>query len=500
VKITTITFIPELLQKILSYHKENPKIIFKCALVSKSWCDTAIPFLWKKPFRFCYSTFQYKIVKVYIQFLSEEFLNEYDLNLENSRPPSYNYLSFLQELVYLTLYESLINLLKKQRSYKPLPNTEKDQDDQFCPSFHPSRPFMIKKVLPIMNELCNLFVRNGTKILFFNLSAPYVDCNCKWLPLNNYVGFSFQSLSLIQTFICDNNGYDFNEILLELSKVSKNILTMEIKKPQSYQNLSRWINLINSQKSLQRLKLENFFNQHSSLIASAIPSQYNSLKEVELVDCKFFQTNLLDELSYCPNLISLKIKDCTFIEKSVIIMKGFSSLKTFFISKSLLPQESFLSIIGQPSKLLRITLNLIDFFKYPKILPFVGLNCFQLKILDILLVEETFERIIPIMENCKSLEEVSIWEKFDWIGHEFYDHLGSYVGNYMDPNLVMIKISNRLPKNLRKFHFPQIFNFTLKEIQYFIQNAPNTLQDLKFYAIVNDKNDVIDLLKNFAGR
>src|SRR6266540_6374885 len=103
------------------------------------------------------------------------------------------------------------------------------------------------------------------------------------------------------------------------------------------------------------------------------------------------------------------------------------------------------------------------------------------------------------MENFKSLEEVSIWEKFDWICHEFYDHLGSYVGNYMDPNLVMIKISNRLPKNLRKFHFPQIFNFTLKEIQYFIQNAPNTLQDLKFYAIVNDKNDVIDLLKNFAG-
>jgi len=43
-------------------------------------------------------------------------------------------------------------------------------------------------------------------------------------------------------------------------------------------------------------------------------------------------------------------------------------------------------------------------------------------------------------------------------------------------------------------------NFPLKEIQYFIQNAPNTLQDLKFYAIVNDKNDVIDLLKNFAGR
>ncbi|CAG8435434.1 984_t:CDS:2 [Funneliformis mosseae] len=393
--MTSITLIPELLQKILSYHKENPKIIFKCALVSKSWCDTAIPFLWKKPFRFCYSTFHYKIVRVYLQFLPKKFLDELDFNqIITSDNPAYNYLSFLQELAYLTLYESLLNLLKKQRSYKTLSTSEKVQDDQLCPSFHPSKQFMINKMLPILNELCNLFIKNGTKILNFNLSALYINCSCK-------------------------------------CKTSRNISSMEIKKPQSHQNISQWVTLINSQRYLQKLKLEMFYSKYSSMIALAIPSQYHSLKEVELT----------------------------------------------------------YSMLGQPSKLEKITLNLIDFFKYPKIIPFICLNCSQLKVLEIVLVEETFEKLVSILENCQLLEEVSIWEKFDWIGHEFYDYHDSYFGNYMNPNLVIKKISNHLPRNLKKLHFSQLFNFTFEDIQYLIQNAPNTLQDLKFYAIVNDKND-----------
>ena len=115
-------FIPELLENIISYHKEDPKTLFKCALVSKSWCDTVIPFLWKNPFRFCYSTSQHKIIKVYLKLLSKEFLNKFDLNqiICLNPLPSYNYLSFLQELVYITLYESLINLLKKELSYKTI--------------------------------------------------------------------------------------------------------------------------------------------------------------------------------------------------------------------------------------------------------------------------------------------------------------------------------------------------------------------------------------------
>ncbi|CAG8452039.1 9824_t:CDS:2 [Funneliformis caledonium] len=275
---------------------------------------------------------------------------------------------------------------------------------------------------------------------------------------------------------------------MELSKTSRNISSMEIKKPQSHQNISQWVTLINSQRYLQKLKLEMFYSKYSSMIALAIPSQYHSLKEVELAYCKFYQASLLDELSSCPNLISLIIKDCSFVEKSKII-NHFVSLKSLYISKSQLPQEYFLAMLGQPSKLEKITLNLIDFFKYPKIIPFICLNCSQLKVLEIVLVEETFEKLVSILENCQLLEEVSIWEKFDWIGHEFYDYHDSYFGNYMNPNLVIKKISNHLPRNLKKLHFSQLFNFTFEDIQYFIQNAPNTLQDLKFYAIVNDKND-----------
>ncbi|RIA87426.1 hypothetical protein C1645_287575 [Glomus cerebriforme] len=529
--MNTTIFIPELLENIISYHKEDPKILFKCALVSKRWCDTTIPFLWKNPFRFCYSTSQHKIIRVYLLFFSKEFLNEFDLNQiicsKNSYPPSYNYLSFLQELVYLTLYESLINLLKKELSYKTLSASSNKKE---CSIFHPSEQFMKNKVLPIMNELCRLIMKNGTRINHFNLSAPPVTCNCKWLPLN-YITIpslpqSSKSLSSLKSFICDNNGYNFNNIITELSNYSKNIKTIEIKKPQTDQNISRWINLINSQNRLQKLKLELFYNQDSSKIALSIPSQYNSLREVELVDCKFYQTILLDELSKCSNLISLKIKDCSFsttiinnynyninninddidpicsyflddIEPFPII-NYFKSLKSLYISKSQLSQEYFLSFVGQTSNLERITLMLIDFFKYPKIIPFIYLNCFQLKILEIVLVEETFEKIIPIIENCKLLEEISIVEKYDWIGHEFFDYHDSYIDNFMNPNQVIKIISTILPKNLKKFHFPQIFNFSLEAIQIFIQNSPITLQDLRFYAIINDKNDIIHLLENFA--
>lgn len=554
--MTITIFIPELLENIISYHKENPKTLFKCSLVSKGWCNIVIPYLWKNPFRFCYSTSQHKIIKVYLQFLSKEFLKEHDLNdlkeiiqINNLKPPSYNYLSFLQEFIYITLYDSLINLLKKELSYKALSySNEKD-----CSIFHPSKNFMLGKVLPIMNELIKLLMKNGTRIFHFNLSAPSVTCNCKWLPSNYIILPSQQQqqqvlqqqqqqqkqcqhqqpmlFSSLQSFICDNNGHDFNHIIMELSNHSKNILNLEIKKPQNDQNISHWINLINSQKNLQKLKLELFYNHDSYKIALSIPSQYHSLKEVELVDCKFSQTILLDELSKCLNLISLKIKDCSFsnnnyylnnnnhninrtdrgdisptsscspsyfldyIEHSSYIINNFKSLKSLYISKSQLSQKYFLSFIGQDSKLEKITLSLIDFFKYPEIIPFISFNCFQLKILEIVLVEETFEKIIPIIENCKLLEEISIWEKYDWIGHEFFDY---HNDNFLTPNQVIKIISNILPKNLKKFHFPQIFNFSYEGIKYFIQNSPFTLSDLRFYVIINDKNDVINLLENFA--
>ncbi|CAB4396423.1 unnamed protein product [Rhizophagus irregularis] len=569
--MTITIFIPELLENIISYHKENPKTLFKCSLVSKSWCNIVIPFLWKNPFRFCYSTSQHKIIKVYLQFLSKEFLKEHDLNdlkeifqINNLKPPTYNYLSFLQELIYITLYDSLINLLKKELSYKVLSHSnEKD-----CSIFHPSKNFMLGKVLPIINELIKLLMKNGTRIFHFNLSAPSVTCNCKWLPSNYIILPSQQQqqqvlqqhqqqvlqqqqllllqqqqqqqkhhqyfqpmlFSSLQSFICDNNGHDFNHIIMELSNYSKNILNLEIKKPQNDQNISHWINLINSQKNLQKLKLELFYNHDSYKIALSIPSQYHTLKEVELVDCKFTQTILLDELSKCSNLISLKIKDCSFlnnnynninnnninrndrgdksptssyspsyfldyIEHSSYIINNFKSLKSLYISKSQLSQKYFLSFIGQDSKLEKITLSLIDFFKYPDIIPFISFNCFQLKILEIVLVEETFEKIIPIIENCKLLEEISIWEKYDWIGHEFYDY---HDNNFLNPNQVIKTISSILPKNLKKFHFPQIFNFSYEGIKFFIQNSPITLSDLRFYIIIDDKNDVINLLENFA--
>jgi hypothetical protein len=539
--MTITIFIPELLENIISYHKDNPKTLFKCSLVSKSWCNIVIPFLWKNPFRFCYSTSQHKIIKVYLQFLSKEFLNEFDLNdlnqiiqINNLKPPSYNYLSFLQEFVYITLYESLINLLKKELSYKVLSYS----NDKNCSIFHPSKNFMINKVLPIMNEFIKLLMKNNTRIFHFNLSAPSVTCNCKWLPSNYIIlpppshqnssssSSSSLLLSSLQSFICDNNGHDFNNIIMELNNYSNNILNLEIKKPQNDQNISYWINLINSQKNLQKLKLELFYNHDSYKIALSIPSQYHSLKEVELVDCKFFQTILLDELSKCSNLISLKIKDCSFSNNnnnnyyfnnnnnsegdksptcnldyiefsssSFNIINNFKSLKSLYISKSQLSQKYFLSFIGHESKLEKITLNLIDFFKYPDIIPYISFNCFHLKILDIVLVEETFGKIIPIIENCKLLEEISIWEKYDWIGHEFYDY---YDNNFLNPNQVIKIISNILPKNLKKFHFPQIFNFSYEGIKYFIQNSPFTLCDLRFYVIVNDTNDVINLLENFA--
>ncbi|CAG8642161.1 1443_t:CDS:2 [Rhizophagus irregularis] len=432
---------------------------------------------------------------------TSEFLKEHDLNdlkeifqINNLKPPTYNYLSFLQELIYITLYDSLINLLKKELSYKVLSHSnEKD-----CSIFHPSKKFMLGKVLPIINELIKLLMKNGTRIFHFNLSAP-----------SHHQYFQPMLFSSLQSFICDNNGHDFNHIIMELSNYSKNILNLEIKKPQNDQNISHWINLINSQKNLQKLKLELFYNHDSYKIALSIPSQYHTLKEVELVDCKFTQTILLDELSKCSNLISLKIKDCDksptssyspsyfldYIEHSSYIINNFKSLKSLYISKSQLSQKYFLSFIGQDSKLEKITLSLIDFFKYPDIIPFISFNCFQLKILEIVLVEETFEKIIPIIENCKLLEEISIWEKYDWIGHEFYDY---HDNNFLNPNQVIKTISSILPKNLKKFHFPQIFNFSYEGIKFFIQNSPITLSDLRFYIIIDDKNDVINLLENFA--
>src|SRR4051794_11478893 len=85
--------------------KENGKELYSCIFVNREWCQTAIPFLWKNPwkkFTFYSPTTKnrYKILfKCFLMMMpkeSKEFLNfliedSFSQSKDSLRPPLFNY-------------------------------------------------------------------------------------------------------------------------------------------------------------------------------------------------------------------------------------------------------------------------------------------------------------------------------------------------------------------------------------------------------------------------
>ncbi|CAB4475476.1 uncharacterized protein OCT59_018373 [Rhizophagus irregularis] len=112
----TIPYLPtECLRYILSFIEDDDiQTLHSILLLNRTWCKNTVPILWKKPFTLSQSREQLsleKIIPIYLSYLPDDFLDIPEMqNIKRcvyKRSTIFNYASYLKELDYKKLYETI---------------------------------------------------------------------------------------------------------------------------------------------------------------------------------------------------------------------------------------------------------------------------------------------------------------------------------------------------------------------------------------------------------
>src|SRR3954452_13723834 len=92
------------------FHDYDYNSLFSCLLVNRYWCETAVPILWRNPWRYQMKEYQKKsLFNIIVSFISEEskeFLTSvlppstYDI-------PSFDYLTYCRSIINYNLYDMI---------------------------------------------------------------------------------------------------------------------------------------------------------------------------------------------------------------------------------------------------------------------------------------------------------------------------------------------------------------------------------------------------------
>ncbi|RGB27947.1 hypothetical protein C1646_768460 [Rhizophagus diaphanus] len=99
------------LYEIFTLLKDDTKSLHSCILVNRLWCETAMPYLWSKPFRQSTPP-PASLINNFIACLSDDEraeLIQAGIRIPNvfKRPPTFNYASFLPHVSLESLYSAV---------------------------------------------------------------------------------------------------------------------------------------------------------------------------------------------------------------------------------------------------------------------------------------------------------------------------------------------------------------------------------------------------------
>src|ERR1044072_2292578 len=288
--------------------KTNLSDLFSCIQVCKTWCETAMPILWRDPFynntRMSNETI---LIDVYLStFTLEELKN---LNLPSNliedyhkKQPKYDYARFLRRL----------NLTRIRTAASFWFNNKK--------RIH-SKDITITKDCQIFQLLCSHFVSHATNIKCVEFEPEYnssIDFNIFNLP-----GAEI-SLSSLKEISCYGEAYNIN-LDEQASKISTNIHKLKISLiygcPLNSSTLINLSDYIKSQRQLKEFSIDNRIGCYCcpqdltlaldlTVVFESLDTQSITLSCISFVSIDFYNNFPLDQLSQCKNLKELNITRC----------------------------------------------------------------------------------------------------------------------------------------------------------------------------------------------
>ncbi|RIA91404.1 hypothetical protein C1645_822105 [Glomus cerebriforme] len=414
--------IPKLSTNILSLLfeelEEEISTLYSCILVNRDWCQEAIRFLWKNPWKSFIDKYKDKRYKILFEcFLmmmskeSKEFLDSNGIKIENLISTKKNY-SLQTTLFNYTSFCKVINLNIINNMINYNINNIKDKNLKF--------EFSIKdhyqKYL-INQEILKLLISNTSKLSILILSCEFPQ------PIATFPN-SFISLSQLNELHCYG---PINEVIFYgLSQLCRNIEKLVIEGYDQKKNRkNRGLRLlIEQQTNLKRVKFSNYYDDYRyisqisySELGKALAAKSSSIIEL---DFDYFNPILLrflnkfqDNLTIFKFNISCKIIELSTIKEYEEYLKdiSFTNLQQLVIYYYCCHFEIIQKVIEKTNRgIKKINIGIYDKCnedeKDDKLIPIITKHCPKLELLSALV--DNLDEIKELIMECQNLRGLVI--------------------------------------------------------------------------------------------
>ncbi|GBB95329.1 hypothetical protein RclHR1_02510023 [Rhizophagus clarus] len=459
-----IFMLPETLYPILDCIRYDTKSLHSCMFVNRTWCRLTAPFLWRAPFKERRSS----LVSTYVKCLGSGAKGK--LKLFNNFPqealenPTFDYMYYLHELHYPTLYDSVKSWCEEQYLNDYI-------GDDFV--LYPATTILDLLIVRFMSK-----ARHLTNLLIPSVSHRKGDYVC----LSKLAPVARKCLPRIRYFNCDNC---IPENLSIASEFCTNLVRLDI--DCSWENDRDVSKFIKSQKNLRQLTVTKKWPCLNDAINFDNLSQ--SLRCIVLKDnCHKNNGGPLSVFMLFQNLEILRFDNwLSFPEHDVesLVSCYFPKLrKLSFIRCKPKPDMIISMILVNGSTLQELTLtwdtSQLDQFS---VIWAIASNCPNLKYLDVPITGKDASELSFVLKSCKELENLTINHAIDDVDYDV-DHCLPLMG-------VMI------PEHLYQLNIFAPWKFTPESLRGFLMtNCKNHLKCLGFYK--NFTNDHLKVIMEYA--
>ncbi|CAB4389063.1 unnamed protein product [Rhizophagus irregularis] len=441
---------------------DDYKLLYKCILINREWCITAISILWREPIDWIHFS-QKKdrldpIISTYLSCLPKEIktklIEEDGINLHlKFEKPLFDYPSFLQSLDYGALYKSVNGWLKNTNQLDNISN-------KICKNFQ------------LFNSLANLFIdRCYLKRLRFSKGEKLEFI----IPLSTLPKASI-CLENLTTFMCE--GCTMPEIMFAAAKICKYISEFHIscccKDNEGLAELIESQIVLTKYIFIKATKDENF-----PILEKALKKRAHSIKDLWIYGYSFTidyfcKSNKLQNLTIHSNMMDRKVME-RFVKTK------FTQLKELEISLQVITLKQLCTLIINTEGNLESILilwseseeseNLIllteTVIKYGK-----NLNYYEAPFSS-----EAIHLLPLLFQNCNKLETLNIFSNEEEEGFIY------------DISDIFIELGEFVPLKLQKLFLNHTWDISADALEKFLLDCSKKLKKKLSFDLNNSTSD-----------
>ncbi|CAG8528717.1 14938_t:CDS:1 [Acaulospora morrowiae] len=458
---------PETLHEIFNYvGSHDARKLHSCILVNKSWCASAVPIMWKRPFEIASVMSSAKLIATYFMFFSQktrDYLknsHNIDISLDSShRQPFIDYVLLLRHIDFRKIYRAVRIWIRHKSLHEPFDLEVKNKQ--------------IEQANCLIKELGKLFTNGSARVDILSLDIRNFehDADSNRIEFMSWPCSSeqYNSLCDLREFVCGGK-FSKNKIISKLTGLCRDLESISLE--DSADTTPKFLaDFIWNQRRLQKFTLSNWKGEWD---LTCIATQAKTLRHIEFIRCKFPKSekskHYFDRLAQCYNLETMKFEQCKNLGTKLmrpLAQIEFKNLHTLHIDNDPGPDppttEIQSIIVNSKDSLKEIILN-VKLSLYTDVLDTISANCPKLSKLSVVIESDReMRQLIMLVNHCTQILELIIPRK--WI--------------LIEMKKPLLELGAVIPPSLKKLELCGI-RFELTTWDEFLNLCPGSINSFVF--------------------